>query len=52
MSQWIEVEHMPDEFEGIIWVATLSNAEPVLCETWISRVDKGRGFVQEPCVGK
>jgi len=46
MSQWIEVEHMPDEFEGLVWVATLSSAEPVLCETWASSYSKKRFFAK------
>lgn len=46
MSQWIEVEHMPDEFEGIIWVATPSSVEPVLCETWMGDSSRKRRFTK------
>lgn len=44
MSQWIEIEFIPEEFEGLVWVATLSSAEPILCETWVGSKNKKRHF--------
>jgi len=40
MSQWIEVEEIGDEFEGLLWLMTKSSPDVILGKTWLRGHDR------------